>query len=227
MSKRKINLAQTITGLSKPRLTHFQSHSDKETLLEYNKNVKLAEATYPALQQFEIVLRNNWELVFIARYGSQWYVNPSFVKILDPISKTKLQQAILDARKHRKMVHSGDVVAELTLGFWTFLFSKTYEFTLWRNHAKALFPNCMSSQRNIRQIRDDLRRIRELRNRVAHHEPICKKPLELWSRYETIVKLLEWMNPDVALWLRSSKCDRFPSVFNAIFHPKPRKKKTP
>ncbi|MEY4529839.1 MAG: hypothetical protein RLZZ156_560, partial [Deinococcota bacterium] len=111
--RRKINLSQVINGLSKPRLTHFQQQNDKATLLEYNKNLKLAEATYPILQQFEIVLRNNWETALINQYGLQWYSNTTFLGLLDPISHSKLQSAVMEAKKHRKNITSGDVVAEL------------------------------------------------------------------------------------------------------------------
>ncbi len=223
----KLNYQQIIQGISSPRLTYFQKSTNTETMREYAKNIKLAEATYPILQQLEIVLRNQWEIVLIHKYGTQWYQNTQFYNSLDQIAQKKLTEATLEAQKHRQHIQSGNIVSELTFGFWTSLFGKRYEPALWRPYSHILFPNCQPSQRNIHNIRNDLTRVRKLRNRVAHHEPINKQPLELWSRYETIVKLLEWMNPDVAYWLVSSKCDRFPSVFNAIFNPKPRKRKTP
>jgi hypothetical protein len=225
--RQKLNHQRITQGISSPRLTHFKKRTNTETMREYAKNIRLAEATYPILQQLEIVLRNQWEAILVNKYGLQWYQNTQFQNLLDQIAQKKLNDAILEARKNRQFIQSGHVVSELTFGFWTSLLGRRYEIALWRPYSHLLFPNCQTQQRNIQSIRDDLTRIRKLRNRVAHHEPINKQPLELWQRYETIVKLLEWMNSDVRNWLRSSRCDRFPTVFNSIFHPKPRKKKTP
>jgi hypothetical protein len=64
--------------------------------------------------------------------------------------------------------------------------------------------------------------IRDLRNRIAHHEPIWQDK-DLLVKYQSIMRLLEWMNPQVALWLKRTKLDNFVAVFNAVYHPKVRK----
>ncbi len=225
----RINYRKVQKGISVARLSSYatQGQTLAKTLKKYGENVRLCEALYPLMQQLEIVLRNQFELVLVKKYGQDCYRDSNLLYLLDRHERGEVFKAVEKLASAKKPIHSGSVVAELMFGFWTSLFSKAYESEFWRPYNTVLFPATTPNNRNVQMIRDELTKIRQLRNRIAHHEPINKQPLELWSRYETIVKLLEWMNPDVAYWLRSSKCDRFPSVFNAIFNPKPRARKTP
>ena len=63
------------------------------------------------------------------------------------------------------------MVASFTMGFWTFLFTKKN----YRKGGKTLlqiFPN-KAKGKNQADVYLDLTHIREFRNRIAHHEPIC------------------------------------------------------
>ena len=63
------------------------------------------------------------------------------------------------------------MVASLTMGFWTKLFSKKR----YKRGGKTLlqiFPNKKKGKTQA-DIYKDLTHIREFRNRIAHHEPIC------------------------------------------------------
>jgi hypothetical protein len=63
------------------------------------------------------------------------------------------------------------MVASLTMGFWTKLFSKKR----YKRGGKTLlqiFPNKRKGK-NQADVYKDLTHIREFRNRIAHHEPIC------------------------------------------------------
>ena len=63
------------------------------------------------------------------------------------------------------------MVASFTMGFWTFLFTK-------KNYKKGgktllrIFPN-KAKGKNQADVYKDLTAIREFRNRIAHHDPIC------------------------------------------------------
>ena len=63
------------------------------------------------------------------------------------------------------------MVSSLTMGFWTMLFSKNR----YKRGGKTLlriFPNKIKGK-NQADVYRDLTHIREFRNRIAHHEPIC------------------------------------------------------
>lgn len=67
------------------------------------------------------------------------------------------------------MVSVGQVVSQLTIFFWKRLFSEQYEPTLWKRSLKKVFPNKTYSRA---VIADHLEVFYQVRNRLAHHEPV-------------------------------------------------------
>jgi len=67
------------------------------------------------------------------------------------------------------VVTHGQIVAQLTLFFWKRLFSADYETALWKPVLKAVFPNKSIGRA---QVAVHLEALYEVRNRIAHHEPI-------------------------------------------------------
>lgn len=84
----------------------------------------------------------------------------------------------------------GQLIAEMSLGFWMHLLQPKYHHILWRGRLGPSFPNAPSSARPA-----DLQalgtRLLDARNRVAHHEPI------LWQNpatiYEDCLTLVAWI----------------------------------
>ena len=227
MKPTRLKNAEIVQALSPVRLSSYRktSQTDVETLATYKKNVQLSMALYPVVQQFEVVLRNQLERVLVRTYGSQWYISTSFIQTLDPWARNELQKTVAKLTRNNPSTHSGAIVSESIFGFWTALFGVHYNQTIWFNHDRDLFPFATTQQRHIQQIRTDLKVIRELRNRIAHHEPIWQDK-DLLVKYQSMVRLLEWMNPQVALWLRRTKLDNFVKVFGVVYHlkvTKPRK----
>ena len=73
--------------------------------------------------------------------------------------------------KKRGIYNNDKMVSALTFGYWTKLFSKKR----YKNGGKTLlkiFPN-KAKGLNQADVYLDLTHIREFRNRIAHHEPIC------------------------------------------------------
>lgn len=68
------------------------------------------------------------------------------------------------------------LVAELNFGFWRFLVAKQYRTTLWPLAGKYAFPNIDPSQ--IQELSTVMGRLHDLRNRIAHHEPIHMRNLD-------------------------------------------------
>jgi hypothetical protein len=88
--------------------------------------------------------------------------------------KKQVEQAKEDLRKENKKVKAGHVVAKLSFGFWTSLFDVRYEHgqVLWPKLLKPTFPGLSKRQRTRTYLSRELNRIRFLRNRIFHHEPI-------------------------------------------------------
>jgi hypothetical protein len=67
-------------------------------------------------------------------------------------------------------------VADLSSGFWVSLLSGSYDVPfLWRSNLRRIFPNDPTLQRAEAWKACD--GLLDLRNRIAHHEPILHLPL--------------------------------------------------
>ena len=79
------------------------------------------------------------------------------------------------ARQRTLAVSDGQVVAQLTIYFWKSLFSGRYEKTLWKRSLKSVFPNKTYSRA---LVADHLETLYQMRNRLAHHEPVYGSRLD-------------------------------------------------
>ena len=107
---------------------------------------------------------------------------------------------------------TGKVVAELKFAFWEQLFTAGQDSRIWNAHFRACFPGVpqalpVSQARAI--ANSDLRAIRLLRNRIAHHEPIFTRNLA--DEYRRILEMIDWRSHVAAAWM-----DRKQQVTNLI-----------
>ncbi|WII95213.1 hypothetical protein LU276_09505 [Moraxella haemolytica] len=51
------------------------------------------------------------------------------------------------------------------------------------------------------EVFDNLEKIRKLRNRIAHHEPIFNRNLQ--GDYKRIIKIIGYCSQDTAEWVKS------------------------
>jgi hypothetical protein len=66
-----------------------------------------------------------------------------------------------------------------------------YEMALWRPALHRAFPN---SRRRRVDVHKPIPALRDLRNRIAHHEPIFGRPLA--AEYQTILEVTGWISPE-------------------------------
>ena len=120
---------------------------------------------------FEVMLRNAINEHYAAYYSDvDWIVNQADTGKLLADDKDMIKENEAGYRRHG--VYSNDkMVASFTMGFWTFLFTKKN----YKRGGKTLlqiFPSKLKGK-NQADVYKDLTHIREFRNRIAHHEPIC------------------------------------------------------
>ena len=143
----------------------------RKTMQLYRYNLRLCQRFYGTLNLFEVMLRNAINEHYAAYYSdSDWIVNQADTGKLLEYNKDEIRQK--EAGYRRRGIYNNDkMVASLTMGFWTKLFSKKR----YKRGGKTLlqiFPNKRKGK-NQTDIYKDLTHIREFRNRIAHHEPIC------------------------------------------------------
>ncbi|MCA4819865.1 Abi family protein [Myroides odoratimimus] len=123
---------------------------------------------------------------------------------------------IRDAKKNLGTSYSHNkLIAELGFGFWRYLFNGI-QYNAAGNTLLQIFTNRPISPQSINgryihfnqlYVFDQLKQINKLRNRIAHHEPICfvisnnittKSTQYARTQYAIIIELFHWLGIDAA-----------------------------
>lgn len=178
----------------------------------YTHNMLLAEAMMPSLNALEIALRNGIHARLSIAYGkSDWWNSfagdPNFAWQSKEVSSAQAK-----LQKRGETLSTDKIVAELTFGFWSSLFNKQFGLILWAD-LRLVFPKCPKSIRQRHTISSSLNQIRDLRNRVFHHEPILWITPALCNQHQRALETLGWIEPKLVAWLGTH--DRVPTVWEA------------
>src|SRR5665213_1841492 len=226
-----------LTALSKSKLNRFWNRADGQdnwmpALGRYTWNVALCQAPYPLLHVVEITLRNqiydavaaDKPVVGNAHKGVPCWLDADPAVLLpddaDAVSKAK-QRFNNDQRgsgEVAKPLTPGRLVGELHFGFWTRLVhgdyanARTPKSVLWPRLIHVAFPNAPATDARG-EVHRRLQSIKELRNRVFHHDPIWRR--KLWDEYSSALELLGWMNLSVAEAINKLNRPHFRNVFKS------------
>ena len=98
------------------------------------------------------------------------------------------------------------MIPELKFVFWQKMFTGRYDTRIWDQNLRRVMPN-LDPAKPVATLRHaiygDLERVRLLRNRIAHHEPIFARALA--DDYQTIVALVTYRCAVTAAWLDSNQ----------------------
>jgi len=175
-SSRIASLEKTI---SPARLSTYQTASGgskADAVLLYYWNIALGQSLHLPIQSVEVSLRNTISDSIESLFGQQWYAAIKFQMILTPWAKKTLKEAVKKTarnRRNNKPVTAGDVIANLTFGFWRELLKTHYDPHIWRKKLSVAFPN-LPPTKNNQDVYNSVDKIIKLRNRISHHEPIIK-----------------------------------------------------
>lgn len=179
----------------------------------YVNNMLLAEATMPMLNVLEIALKNgvHQRLTILYKrsdWWEYWVHDPSFVwQVREVINaKAKLQ-------RRAEALTPDKIIAELPFGFWSSLFNVQFQTILWKD-LRLVFPRCPKPQRQRHTVSSALHQIRELRNRVFHHEQLLWLSPSLIDLHSKGVEVIGWLDPKLPPWLAGY--DRLPASWAAI-----------
>lgn len=204
---------------SQERLGNYLSHTDcndnkDAALLTYSWNIELSQALYPALQILEISLRNSLHKTFTENFKTEFWFNLSF---LNQKEQSKINKAIKTLKNRKKTLTSGRIVAELSFGFWVSLFDIRYEHDqiLWPKSIKPTFPFLPKGQKTRQFLSRELNRIKLLRNRIFHYEPIWHLK-DLTEQHDKIIYLIKCLSPSAANYLTT--LDKFKVIYNRHSH---------
>lgn len=193
-------------------LNACNSNTQKAMTL-YRKNLRLSHELFTIISCFEVALRNAIDRYCLTYLGQDWlYQGVCKGGIFDNA------QCIMTANTIREALQSAGgqyahnkLVASLGFGFWRYLFSR-HQYRATGQHLLAIFIARPSGNAQIKYnalfVFNQLAEINKIRNRIAHHEPICflkRQPVKdttyVRQQYEIIVELFQWLAIDEAALL--------------------------
>lgn len=202
-------------SLSSPRFNTYLSLADNDeeyALALYQWNSLLSQSLYVYIQSWEICLRNKVDAFLRWKYNGGWpYDTQRAVRNLNGSDRKRLRETIerQESQRGHSPISSDAIVADLSAGFWVSQLSNSYNVPYtWQHNLKRIFPHDSAlDRRGAWEICDA---VLTLRNRIAHHEPILKLPLE--DQYRDLQRIVSAMCPGTFAFANAN-CT-FRHVFN-------------
>ncbi|SCX03236.1 hypothetical protein [Candidatus Aquiluna sp. UB-MaderosW2red] len=207
-------LLETWLGVSRSQA--LQLVAPKEPLWKISKwNQELGASILEDVSHVELALRNLLDSALVERLANQgfcgsWLDDPSGeirnlggAHLLEKIKSAKLQVV----RDKPRVTHE-DVLAELTLGFWTALLGK--RFLRLNLDLRGIFLGV--NGRSISALGDRLARIKALRNRIAHQHRILHRNLQ--DDFDLVIMVANDIDRRLADFIR--KNSRTPEILIRI-----------
>ncbi len=192
------NFAGLGTALSSERIGRYVNATNgdvKRAHQLYTINAHVSNSLYIMLHMLEICLRNGFHSALTARFGSDWYDQLGVIKTIG--QRQKISEAKIRLVNDGKPIEPGRLVASLTFGFWTTCVGSEYNDDLW---VKAIHrPFKKTPELTRKKLNRDLTQLRNLRNRVAHHEPILS--WNLIKHYSNGAAIIEALSTDARQWV--------------------------
>lgn len=203
----------------------------RKAMTLYRYNLYLAQELLTIVSCFEVSLRNAIDDILVPQFGNEWLkdsVSPGGIFTLPILHKTNrtISEALQKLRSQGTYSHS-KLLAQMDFGMWKYMYSPV-QYNLTHQSLMGAFPYKQRStpQLHINQsyIFNELDKINTLRNRIAHHEPLCFPTGQaliytgyIRGEYQKIQTLFSWMGIDSSSMLYGldhvkKVCDKIDSL---------------
>ena len=176
----------------------------------YRYNLSLSSEMLKIISCFEVALRNKIDRVLHPVFGNDWLRDSCLPGGVFDNPRTLNTQKIV-GKAYAGLMNNGKytpskLMAEMEFGIWKYMYSGP-QYAATHQMLLSVFPNKPKSTRMLnidnRFVFNELDSINRIRNRIAHHEPVCfevhqpvKSVLYVQTEYQRIVKLFCWMGID-------------------------------
>ena len=159
---------------------------------------------------FEVALRNAIDRLLTPVLGDEWLRDSVFEGGAFANGRMEETRKIIE-RAYNRLERKGQyshskLIAEMEFGVWKYMFSPQ-QFRATGQCLLRVFPNkprsSASAQYNNTFFFNELDKVNSLRNRIAHHEPICFRrdsseidTSYIINEYQKIQMLFSWMGID-------------------------------
>ncbi len=199
--------------LSAERITRYVNAcggNTRKAMTLYRENLHLSQEMFTLISCFEVALRNAIDRKMTDAFGTNWlrdtilpngiFTSPQFRQTNRIITKAFQKLNANGTYSHSKLL------AEMDFGVWKYMFSNP-QYRAAGRILLSIFPNRPRSsaamQYNNVYVFNELDGVNTIRNRIAHHEPICfmigqdaVSTSYLLQQYQRIQTLFSWMNVD-------------------------------
>ncbi len=179
-------------------------------ITNYFWDIDLSEALVPSIHAVELAVRNSIHAVFTDEYRTEmWFYRPGLLRY----AQLEMLAGALEKLSRKRHDATADrIVGALMFGFWVSLLTAPYEQLIWQPDGYRLlfaaFPHIPPMTR--KQLHTRLDNIRELRNRVFHHQHVWERP-RLKEEHAQILEVIEWISP--TLLNAITAVDDFPRIY--------------
>lgn len=178
----------------------------KKAMTLYRKNLELSQVLFTVISCLEISLRNKIDQHYLPLHGNDWLRDSQtgmFSVTACRTTKKIITKALGNLGSHYS---HNKLVAKMDFGFWRYLFAGP-QFFAGGATLLHIFParptSTVAMQYNHTFVFDQLGLINDLRNRIAHHEPICFQPSRpvkdtTYARqhHALVRQIFQWMSVD-------------------------------
>lgn len=209
------------------------NNDKRKAVTLYRYNLRLSQEVFTIISCFEVALRNCIDHHLSASLGNEWlkdsimqngiFTNPILRKTNTIISNAYNRLNHSNTYSHSKLL------AEMEFGIWKYMFSPI-QYRVTGRTLLRIFPNkprsSVQMQYNQSYIFNELDKVNTLRNRIAHHEPICFDlhtpcidTTYITNEHQKIKMLFKWMGVDCESMLFGidhvqSICDKINALNN-------------
>lgn len=195
---------------SDARLKHYLTagNGDTSTAIDlYRWNSSISSAFWDSLGHVEVAMRNAIDRRMCAMHSAKgrsghWIFDDDRELGRDAREPGVHKYPYLDAhvaigrvRRNGMPLDPGQVISELSFGFWHQMVSKSQLF-LWPDLVAA-FPG--TPNRRQTTIHDPIARLRAFRNRIGHHHRIWT--LDVPGRYADLLTIAQYVDPALSAWI--------------------------
>ena len=207
----------------------------RKAMTLYRENLRLSQEMFTLISCFEVALRNAVDKTLTDTIGDDWLRNSILPNGMFMPGQFAQTRQIVNKVYHRLLASNAythsKLLSEMDFGIWKYMFSNP-QYRVTGRVLLSIFPNRPRSsaamQYNNTFVFNELDGINKIRNRIAHHEPICfmigqnvVSTAYALQQYQRIQTLFSWMNVDARAMLYGldhvqQVCSRISSVNSLV-----------
>ncbi|EGR4198234.1 Abi family protein [Vibrio cholerae] len=181
--------------LSSERLLPYFNDGKQDWYIAFNLylyNARLSKAFLYPLHILEVTLRNKLHELFCSVFNDNWPNDPTFMAMLNQHSSNSLSKA----RQKVNNRSPEDIVAALSFDFWSNILFRSDYTEFWRTNYSKLNID----RPKFKQFKTRINEANDLRNRIAHHEPILR--LNCSNLHTEILTAIQWCSFETYRWTK-------------------------